>query len=73
MRITESQLRKIISEEAQNLKRSKRVNESMSAWVSEQLNDAMHEYYSAMAEDLGHERALVELQNEMLGFIEEYR
>jgi len=73
MRITESQLRKIISEEAQNLKRSKRVNESTAARVSEQLNDAMHEYYSAMAEDLGHERALVELQNEMLGFIEEYR
>ena len=73
MRITESQLRRIVAEESQRLNRDKRINESMSAFVSEKLNDAMHEYYSAMAGDLGHERALQELQNEVMGFIEEYR
>ena len=73
MRITESQLRRIIADESKKFKRGKRVNEVMSSFANENLNNAMHEWYSAMAEELGHERALVELQNEVMGFIEEYR
>jgi hypothetical protein len=73
MRITESHLRRIIADEVQKFKRGKKVNESMSAFISEKLNDAMDEYYTAMAGDVGHERALDELQNEVMWFIEEYR
>jgi len=73
MRITESMLRSIVADEAKKFKRGKRVNEAMSAFANEDLNNALHEWYSAMAEELGHERALDELQNEVMGFIEEYR
>ena len=73
MRISESHLRRIITDESKKFKRSKRVNEAMSSFANENLNNALHEWYSAMAEELGHDRALDELQNEVMGFIEEYR
>jgi hypothetical protein len=73
MRIAESHLRRIIADESKKFKRGKRVNEAMSAFANEDLNNALYKWYSAMSEELGHERALDELQNEVMGFIEEYR
>ena len=73
MRINESHLRRIIADESKKFKRGKRVNEAMSSFANENLNNALYEWYSAMAEELGHDRALDELQNEVMGFIEEYR
>lgn len=72
MRITESHLRRIIADEAKKFKRGKAVNESLMS-ASETLMNAMHDFYSAAAAEVGHERALDQLQDEMLGFIEEYR
>jgi len=72
MRITESQLRRIIKDEAKKFKRGKRVNESLIS-AQENLHNAMHEFYSEMANQSDHEQALIELQNEMMDFVEEYR
>lgn len=73
MRISETHIRRIISDESKKFKRGKRVNEAMSSFANEKLDNAMHEWYSAMADELGHERALDELQSEVTGFIEEHR
>ena len=47
MRITESQLRRIISEEAQKLKRGKKINESQAS-AENLLSNAMDEYIDEM-------------------------
>lgn len=72
MRISESHLKRIVADEAKKFKRSKSVNESLMS-ASETLMNAMHDFYSAAADEIGHERALEQLQNEVMGFIEEYK
>jgi hypothetical protein len=41
--------------------------------AQENLQNAMHEFYSEMANQSDHEQALTALQDEMMGFVEEYR
>ena len=72
MRISESHLRRIIADEAKKFKKGKAVNESLMS-ASDALMNAMHEFYSAAANEVGHESALTQLQDEVMGFIEEYR
>lgn len=72
MRINESHLRRIIADEAKKFKRGKRVNESLMS-AQENLQNAMHEFYSEMATQSDHEQALTALQDEVMGFVEEYR
>jgi hypothetical protein len=72
MRITESHLRRIIADESKKFKRGKRVNESLMS-AQENLQNAMHEFYSEMANQSDHEQALTALQDEVMGFVEEYR
>jgi len=72
MRISESHLRRIIADESKKFKRGKRVNESLMS-AQENLQNAMHEFYSEMANQSDHEQALTALQDEVMGFVEEYR
>jgi hypothetical protein len=74
MRITESQLRRIIADEAKKFKRGKRVNESF-AGANEELFNAMENFIQGWMDESGIEdpaEACEALRNEVEGFCQSF-
>jgi hypothetical protein len=72
MRITESQIRRIIADEAKKLKRGRKINESQAS-AEELLHNAMQEYVDQMnAAGFGYEQICEMMQNSVSGFCETF-
>ena len=72
MRITESQLRRIVADEARKVRGGKRINESRAS-AEELLNNAMEEYVDQMnAAGFGYEEICEMMQNSVSGFCETF-
>ena len=72
MRITESQLRRIIADETKKFKRGKRINESQAS-AEELLTNAMDEYVDQMnAAGFGYEEICEMMKNSVDGFCETF-
>ena len=72
MKITESQLRRIIADETKKFKRGKRINESQAS-AEELLTNAMDEYVDQMnAAGFGYEEICEMMKNSVDGFCETF-
>jgi len=72
MRITESHIRRIVAEETQKFKKSKRINESREA-AEEILTNAMDEYLDEMsAAGFGYEEICASMKEAVDGFCEAF-